>query len=56
MCLSNFLVDYREYTNYDNDLLCDKGVFENECAYYGINSLVIGNDSVRPAGMVSNEE
>ena len=51
-----FLVDYREYKKFADDLLCDKGVFKNECADYGINSLVIGNDSVRPAGRVSNEE
>ena len=56
MRLHIFLLDYREYTNSADDLLCDKGVFENECVDYGINSLVIGNESVRPAGRVSNEE
>ena len=56
MRLHTFLMDYREYANSVNDLLCDKGVFENECADYGINYLVIGNYSVRQAGRVSNEE
>ena len=56
MRLHNFLVDYREDTNYGHESLCEKYIFENEYADNGINSMVIGNDSVRPAGRISTED
>ena len=49
------MVDYRKDTDSVHGSLCEKGIFENECADNGINPMVIKNDIVRWAGMISHE-
>ena len=47
MRLHNLMVDYRKDTDSVHGSLCEKGIFENECADNGINPMVIKNDIVR---------
>ena len=56
MRLHNSLVDYREKIMSSHHTIQDKATFESECTDNGINYVVVGNDSARPAGRTSNED
>ena len=53
--LDLLLLYYWEDTSSSYESVLDKGIFENNCTDNGINSMVIGNDSVMPAVRTSNE-
>ena len=51
-----FLIDYREDTSSVNGYIIEITIFQTDCADYGIYSIVVGNDSIRTADRIIQED